>query len=107
MIKTRWVRNVAVFGTTVVMSLACVGTIANEGTAATFCQETQMAGLSLSLDKFYTENYVNAVDTTDTTDATTVTASTEEAESEVETPVATAPPAADATAASEIGRAHV
>lgn len=90
MIKTRWVRNVAVFGTAVVLSLACVGTVANEGTAATFCQETQMAGLSLSLDKFYTENYANG----DTTEET-------EAESEVETPAVTAPPAADTIAESE------
>ena len=56
MIKTRWVRNAAVFGTAVTLSLACVG-FAKEGTAASFCQETDMAGLSLSLDKYYTENY--------------------------------------------------
>ena len=60
MIKTRWVRNVAVFGTVVTLSLACMEIVSNEGTAATFCQETEMAGLSLSLDKFYTENYINA-----------------------------------------------
>ena len=89
MIKTRWVRNVAVFGTAAVMSLACVGTIASEGTAATFCQETQMAGLSLSLDKFYTENYVN-VSEPEVVQEDTVSATA--------TPEATAPPAADTTA---------
>ncbi len=58
MIKTRWVRNAAVFGTAVTLSLACVST-ASESSAASFCQETEMAGLSLSLDKFYTENYAD------------------------------------------------
>lgn len=64
MIKTRWVRNAAIFGTAVTLSLACAST-ANEGTAASFCQEKEMAGLSLSLDKFYTENYVESGDTED------------------------------------------
>lgn len=60
MVKTRWVRNAAVFGTAVTLSLASVSLPVNEGSAASFCQETEMAGLSLSLDKFYTVNYANA-----------------------------------------------
>ena len=51
MIKTRWVRNAAVFGTAVTLSLACTG-FAKDSTAASVCQETDMAGLSLSLDKY-------------------------------------------------------
>jgi len=62
MVKTRWVRNAAVFGTAVTLSLASVNLPenVNESSAASFCQETEMAGLSLSLDKFYTVNYANA-----------------------------------------------
>ena len=72
MIKTRWVRNAAIFGTAVTLSLACAST-ANEGLAAGFCQEKEMAGLSLSLDKFYTENYAVTQNTSDTTEAATAT----------------------------------
>lgn len=60
MVKTRWVRNAAVFGTAVTLSLASVSLPVNEGSAASFCQETEMVSLSLSLDKFYTVNYANA-----------------------------------------------
>ncbi|MCI8769885.1 MAG: SH3 domain-containing protein [Lachnospiraceae bacterium] len=60
MIKTRWVRNAAIFGTAVTLSLASVSVPVNEGSAASFCQETEMAGLSLSLDKFYSVNFANA-----------------------------------------------
>ena len=66
--KTRWIRNAAAFGTALTLSLACY-TVSSDGvSAATFCQETEMAGLSLSLDKYYVDNYVNT-ENADTTDA--------------------------------------
>ena len=62
--KTRWTRNVAVFGTAVTLSLACYTTSGDDVSAATFCQETEMAGLSLSLDKYYVDNYVDTQENT-------------------------------------------
>ncbi|HBI59864.1 MAG TPA: hypothetical protein DDY31_01415, partial [Lachnospiraceae bacterium] len=73
MIKTRWVRNAAVFGTAVTLSLACAG-FAKDSTAAGFCQETDMAGLSLSLDKYYTENYAAPKEESDAKSEDTATA---------------------------------
>jgi len=91
MIKTRWVRNAAVFGTAVTLSLACVSTV-SESSAASFCQETEMAGLSLSLDKFYTENYADTKESDN--NITTVGAITE--------PVANGSPATSAASAATV-----
>ncbi len=70
--KTRWTRNVAVFGTAVTLSLACYTTSGDDVSAATFCQETEMAGLSLSLDKYYVDNYVDTQE--NATDSSTAAA---------------------------------
>ena len=92
MVKTRWVRNAAIFGTAVTLSLATVGIPANEGSAASFCQETEMAGLSLSLDKFYSVNYANA-DSLNSVGATTAPQTAESASSTAAPQTSAAPTA--------------
>lgn len=60
MFKTRWAKGVVVFGTTAALSVTCFSFTANQHSEASdivICQETEMAGLSLSMDKFYEENY--------------------------------------------------
>ena len=56
MLKTRWIRNAAIFGTAVTLSLATYTSVSDNADAASYGQETEMAGLSLSLDKYYLEN---------------------------------------------------
>ena len=81
MVKTHWVRNAAIIGTAVTLSL--VPYSASEGaSAATVCQETEMAGLSVSLDKYYTTNYTTVSKEQDT--VATVSASAKKAENKTE-----------------------
>ena len=56
MLKTRWIRNAAIFGTAVTLSLATYTSVSDNADAASYGQETEMAGLSLSLGKYYLEN---------------------------------------------------
>ena len=49
MIKTHWVKTAAVCGTALTLALAA-GSVRVDTNAATMCKETEMAGLSLSLD---------------------------------------------------------
>lgn len=92
MIKTRWVRNVAVFGTAATLSLASYAVTGEKASATGFCQETQMAGLSLSLDKYYTDNIQNAEENTTAIDESQAVAADETA-----VPAPTATPAAENT----------
>lgn len=68
MIKTRWVRNAAVLGTVITLSVAGYQFVSEDGAlAASLCQETEMAGLSVSMDKYYAQNFAD-VDTEDVAD---------------------------------------
>ena len=59
MVKTHWVKRAAVFGTAMTLSLACCNIPAAPSASATaVCQETEIAGISLSLDKYYSTNFV-------------------------------------------------
>lgn len=79
MVKTHWVKRVAVLGTVFTLSLACYD-MSNDVTAsaAEVCQETEMAGISLSLDKYYTTNFVQntVLDSNDSPDTITLEEST-------------------------------
>lgn len=56
MIKTHWVKTAVVCGTALTLALAA-GSVRVDTNAATMCKETEMAGLSLSLDKHYADVY--------------------------------------------------
>lgn len=58
MIKTRWVRRALVVGATV--SALGIGCLVLEDTsdASALCQEAELAGISLSMDKYYTATYM-------------------------------------------------
>ncbi len=59
MVKTHWVKRAAVFGTAMTLSLACCNIpVAPAASATAVCQETEIAGISLSLDKYYSTNFV-------------------------------------------------
>ncbi len=59
MVKTHWVKRAAAFGTAMTLSLACYNIQAAPAASATaVCQETEIAGISLSLDKYYSTNFV-------------------------------------------------
>lgn len=61
MVNTHWVRRVAALGTVMTLSLACCNISGGYGTKASataICQETEIAGISLSLDKYYSTNFV-------------------------------------------------
>ncbi len=61
MVNTHWVRRVAALGTVMTLSLACCNISGGYGTKASataVCQETEIAGISLSLDKYYSTNFV-------------------------------------------------
>ena len=72
MVKTHWVKRAAVFGTALTLSLACcnVSGVAS-ASAAIVCQETEMAGISLSLDKYYATNFVERAAEDETADLAT------------------------------------
>lgn len=55
MIKTHWVKTAVACGTALTLSIA-VGAIDANTTASTLCKETEMAGISLSMDKYYIDN---------------------------------------------------
>lgn len=55
MIKTHWVKTAVACGTALTLSIA-VGSVNANTTASTLCKETEMAGISLSMDKYYIEN---------------------------------------------------
>lgn len=60
MFKTRWAKGAVALGTTAALSVTCFSFAADQHSEAAdivICQETEMAGLSLSMDKFYEENY--------------------------------------------------
>lgn len=60
MIKTRWVKNAAVLGTVATLSVAGYQFLGEEGAlAASVAKETEMAGLSVSMDKYYLENFAD------------------------------------------------
>ena len=59
MVKTHLVKRAAVFGTAMTLSLACCNIpVAPAASATAVCQETEIAGISLSLDKYYSTNFV-------------------------------------------------
>ena len=55
MVKTHWVKRAVTLGAAVTLSLSCYPAPID---AAVICQETEMAGISLSLDKYYTTYYL-------------------------------------------------
>ena len=72
MVKTHWVKRAAVFGTALTLSLACCNVSGGAAASASIvCQETEMAGLSLSLDKYYATNFVEREAEEETADLTT------------------------------------
>lgn len=86
--KTYWIRTAVAFGTALTLSLGCCSAI-TDISAATLCQETEMAGISLSLDKYYADNQdLTAVNVEAVAEATEAPAAATEA------PAATAVPAA-------------
>ena len=74
MIKTHWVKTAAVCGTALTLALAA-GSVRVDTNAATMCKETEMAGLSLSLDKHYADVY-NEEEQEENIDATEAPAAT-------------------------------
>ncbi len=86
MIKTRWVRRALVVGATVsTLGIGCL-VLQDTSDASALCQEAELAGISLSMDKYYTATYTAAAE--------------EEKEPEVtETPAPTEVPAATPTEA--------
>ncbi len=71
MVKTHWVKNAAILGTAVTLSLVAYPA-SEDVSAASVSQETEMAGISLSLDKYYT-NTVTEKDAVTTVAASTKT----------------------------------
>lgn len=69
MIRTHWVKKAVSLGVAATLSLTTCVTLedATNSAASTLCQETEMAGLSLSLDKYYTSVHENADYITDET----------------------------------------
>ena len=97
MIKTHWVKTAAVCGTALTLALAA-GSVRVDTNAATMCKETEMAGLSLSLDKHYADVYneEEQEENIDATEAPAATASPAVTQAAV-TPAATTAPAPTAT----------
>lgn len=96
MVKTHWVKVAVACGTALTLSLGCCSAL-TDTSAATLCQETEMAGISLSLDKYYADNFdsesdetVVAEDTAQEASASAVTEAT--AAPATATPKATAAP---------------
>lgn len=77
MIKTRWVRRALVVGATV--SALGVGCLVLEDTsdASALCQEAELAGISLSMDKYYTATYTAPAEEEQEPEATAAPAATE------------------------------
>ena len=87
MIKTHWVKTAAVCGTALTLALAA-GSVRVDTNAATMCKETEMAGLSLSLDKHYADVY-NEEEQEENIDATATPAATASPTAPTATPVPT------------------
>ncbi len=85
MIKTRWVRRALVVGATVsALGIGCL-VLQDTSDASALCQEAELAGISLSMDKYYTATYTAAT--------------AEEEPEEAEAPAATEEPVAAPTEA--------
>lgn len=98
MIKTHWVKTAAVCGTALTLALAA-GSVRVDTNAATMCKETEMAGLSLSLDKHYADVYNEEeqeenIDATEAPAATASPVATQAAVTPAVTPAATTAPTA-------------
>ena len=102
MIKTHWVKTAAVCGTALTLALAA-GSVRVDTNAATMCKETEMAGLSLSLDKHYADVY-NEEEQEENIDATEAPAATA---SPVATQAAVTPAATTAPTATPVPTPHV
>lgn len=63
MIKTHWVKTAVACGTALTLSIA-VGSVTANTTASTLCKETEMAGISLSMDKYFVDNIDEMAGTT-------------------------------------------
>ena len=62
MIKTRWVRRALVVGATVsALGIGCL-VLQDTSDASALCQEAELAGISLSMDKYYTATYTAAAE---------------------------------------------
>lgn len=83
--KTYWVKTTVGCVSALVLSLGCCP-MTPDLTAATLCKETEIAGISLSLDKYYIDNQESLDDTANVT--------SEAAAAVSEVPVSTAAPAA-------------
>lgn len=77
MIKTHWVRNAAILGTAVTLSIAPYSA-AEDVSAASISQETEMAGLSVTLNDYYTTNYTGVSNEKDTVKTVAASAKTTE-----------------------------
>ena len=102
MIKTHWVKTAVVCGTALTLALAA-GSVRVDTNAATMCKETEMAGLSLSLDKHYADVY-NEEEQEENIDATEAPAATA---SPVATQAAVTPAATTAPTATPVPTPHV
>ncbi|MCH5267147.1 MAG: C40 family peptidase [Lachnospiraceae bacterium] len=78
MIKTHWVKTAVACGTALTLSIA-VGAVDTYTTASTLCKETEMAGISLSMDKYYADTYNNEETPAPTQEAEATEAPTAEA----------------------------
>lgn len=77
MVKTHWVRNAAILGTAVTLSLVPYSAT-EDVSAASISQETEMAGLSLTLNDYYTTNYTGVSNEKDTVKTVAASAKTSE-----------------------------
>ena len=59
--KTHWIKGVACLGAAMTLSLASCVTL-EDATASGLCGETEMAGISLALDKYYSATYAEGTE---------------------------------------------
>ena len=77
MIKTRWVRRALVVGATVsALGIGCL-VLQDTSDASALCQEAELAGISLSMDKYYTATYTAAAEEEQEPEVTEAPAATE------------------------------
>lgn len=92
--KTYWVRTTVGCVTALALSLGFCP-MAPELSAATLCQETEIAGISLSLDKYYMDNHGSVdIETISAEDADSATGAAVEAPAATAAPVSAVPAAA-------------
>ncbi len=71
--RTHWIKGVACLGAAMTLSLASCVTL-EDATASGLCGETEMAGISLALDKYYSATYAEETEVVSTEVAATTQA---------------------------------